>query len=152
MATDYELLARQVGSLLEGERDRIANAANFAAFIYTELPAINWAGFYFPAPDGALILGPFSGKPASSRLPAGQGVCQRAFRERQTVVVDDVSAIKDHIYCDSASQSEIVVPLIVGGQVRAVFDIDSPELARFNAADRGGIESLVARFVESTDL
>ncbi|HEV2261822.1 MAG TPA: GAF domain-containing protein [Candidatus Rubrimentiphilum sp.] len=151
MATDYDLLERQVASLLEGERDRVANAANFAAFIYTELPAINWAGFYFPAKDGALVLGPFGGKPASSRLPAGEGVCQRAFRERQTIVVDDVSAIADHIYCDSASRSEIVVPLIVGGAARGVFDIDSPEVARFKPTDRAGIERLVARFLKETE-
>ncbi len=148
---DYELLARQVRGLLEGERDFIANAANFAAFVYSEVPAINWAGFYLPAPDG-LVLGPFGGKPACSRLAAGQGVCNRAFDEKRTVVVDDVSQAPDHIYCDSASKSEMVVPLLVNGEARGVFDLDSPELARFSTSDQAGIEGLVAAFLEATSI
>ena len=150
-AVDYELLARQVRGLLEGERDFIANAANFAAFVYSEVPAINWAGFYLPAPDG-LVLGPFGGKPACSRLAAGQGVCNRAFDEKRTVVVDDVSQAPDHIYCDSASKSEMVVPLLVNGEARGVFDLDSPELARFSTSDQAGIEGLVAAFLEATSI
>jgi GAF domain-containing protein len=148
---DYELLKRQVRGLLEDERDLIANAANFAAFVYAEIPAINWAGFYLPVPDG-LVLGPFGGKPACSRLPKGQGVCNRAFDEKRTVVVDDVSQAADHIYCDSASKSEMVVPLMVKGQARGVFDLDSPELARFRAEDQTGIEGLVAAFLEATSI
>ena len=148
---DYDLLARQVRGLLEDERDFIANAANFSAFVYTELPAINWAGFYLPAQDG-LVLGPFGGKPACSRLPAGQGVCNRAFAEKRTVVVDDVSQAPDHIYCDSASKSEMVVPLMVEGEARGVFDLDSPQLARFHAEDQAGIEALVAAFLEATSI
>lgn len=148
---DYELLARQVRGLLEDERDFIANAANFSAFVYSELPSINWAGFYLPAPDG-LVLGPFNGKPACSRLPKGQGICNRAFSEKRTVVVDDVSHAADHIYCDSASKSEMVVPLIVNGEARGVFDLDSPELARFRAEDQAGIEGLVAAFLEATSM
>ncbi len=150
-AVDYALLERQVSALLEEERDFIANAANFAAFFYTEVPAINWAGFYLPAPNG-LVLGPFGGKPASSRLPAGHGICNRAFDEKLTIVVDDVSQEADHIYCDSASKSEMVVPLLVGGEARGVFDIDSPELARFRAEDQAGIEGLVAAFLEATSI
>ena len=150
-ALDYDLLERQVRALLEDERDFIANAANFAAFTYTELPGINWAGFYLPASDG-LVLGPFGGKPACTRLPKGQGVCNRAFSEMRTVVVDDVSAIADHIYCDSASRSEMVVPLIVNGAARGVFDLDSPELARFRPEDQAGIERLVACFLEVTSI
>jgi L-methionine (R)-S-oxide reductase len=150
-AVDYELLVRQVRGLLEDERDFIANAANFSAFVYTELPSINWAGFYLPAADG-LVLGPFGGKPACSRLPKGQGVCNRAFDEKRTVVVDDVSRAADHIYCDSASKSEMVVPLLVDGKARGVFDLDSPELARFSAADQAGIEGLVAAFLEATSM
>ena len=149
---DYELLERQVRSLLEDERDRIANSANFSAFVYGELPEINWAGFYFPSDDGSLLLGPFAGKPACTRLPAGEGVCQRAFRERRTVVVDDVAALADHIYCDAASKSEMVLPLIVGGIVAGVFDLDSPELARFTRDDQAGIERLVAAFLELTSM
>jgi GAF domain-containing protein len=144
-------LERQVRGLLEDERDFIANAANFAAFVYAELPAINWAGFYLPAPDG-LVLGPFGGKPACSRLPKGQGICNRAFDEKRTVVVDDVSQAADHIYCDSASKSEIVVPLMVNGEAHGVFDLDSPELARFRAEDQAGIEGLVAAFLEATSI
>lgn len=151
-AADYDLLERQVHALLEDERDFIANAANFAAFVYMELSGINWAGFYLPASDG-LVLGPFAGKPACTRLPKGQGVCNRAFSEARTVVVDDVSAIADHIYCDSASRSEMVVPLIVDGRARGVFDLDSPELARFSAPeDQAGIERLVASFLEATSI
>lgn len=148
---DYELLERQVRGLLEDERDFIANAANFSAFVYAELPAINWAGFYLPAPDG-LVLGPFAGKPACSRLPKGQGICNRAFDEKRTVVVDDVSQAADHIYCDSASKSELVVPLLRDGKVLGVFDLDSPELARFSAADQAGIEGLVAAFLDATSI
>jgi GAF domain-containing protein len=146
---DYDLLERQVASLLEDESDFIANAANFAAFMYGELPVINWAGFYFPD-ERALVLGPFGGKPACTRLPAGRGVCGRAFEAADTVVVDDVNAFADHIVCDSESQSEIVVPLRKGDKIYGVFDIDSPVLARFNDEDRAGIERLVAQFVKST--
>lgn len=148
---DYALLERQVRGLLADERDFIANAANFSAFVYSELPAINWAGFYLPAADG-LVLGPFGGKPACSRLPKGQGICNRAFDEKRTVVVDDVSQAADHIYCDTASKSEMVVPLLVNGKARGVFDLDSPELARFSADDQAGIERLVAAFLEATSI
>ena len=150
MSVSYELLERQVRELLAGERDRIANAANFAAFVFAELPEVNWAGFYFAAPTGDLVLGPFGGKPACSRLPRGRGVCGTAFVRRETVVVDDVQAIDDHIVCDSASRSEIVVPLWNGDDVVGVFDVDSPRRGRFTGADRAGIESLVRAFAESS--
>jgi GAF domain-containing protein len=149
---DYDLLEQQVASLLKDECDFIANAANFAAFLYGELPVINWAGFYFPDTRGDLVLGPFGGKPACTRLPAGRGVCGKAFTTAQTVVVEDVNAFADHIVCDSASQSEIVVPLRKGDAVYGVFDIDSPVVARFTDEDRAGIERLVARFVECTPM
>lgn len=148
---DYDLLERQAASLLGDESDFLANASNFAAFVYGELPVINWAGFYFPG-EGALVLGPFGGKPACTRLPAGRGVCGRAFESAQTVVVDDVNAFADHIVCDSASQSEIVVPLIKDGAVYGVFDVDSPILERFTPEDRAGIERLVAQFLKYTPL
>lgn len=149
--TDYPLLERQVTALLEDERDWLANAANFAAFMYTSLPQVNWAGFYFPGED-ALVLGPFGGKPACTRLPHGRGVCGAAFVKRETVVVDDVNAFGDHIVCDSASQSEIVVPLLKDGKIYGVFDIDAPVKARFDDTDRDGIERLVAAFMRVTDL
>lgn len=148
---DYDLLEQQVSSLLEDERDFIANAANFAAFIYDSLPLVNWAGFYFPDPGG-LVLGPFGGKPACTRLPKGRGVCGKAFESAKTVIVDDVNAFSDHIVCDSASQSEMVVPLLRDGGIYGVFDIDSPVLARFSEVDQAGIERLVNRFIEYTPL
>jgi GAF domain-containing protein len=147
---DYALLERQVASLLADETDFIANAANFAAFVYSELPDINWAGFYFLAPNGDLVLGPFGGKPACTRLPKGRGVCGAAAERMQTVVVDDVKRFRDHIVCDDASASEIVVPMIRDGNVTGVFDIDAPTTSRFSDDDRAGIESLVRRFVAST--
>jgi L-methionine (R)-S-oxide reductase len=149
LGVDYDLLAAQAASLLEGERDLVANAANFAAFVYHELPGLNWAGFYFPTPEGDLLLGPFNGRPACTRLANGRGVCGAAFTSGTTVVVDDVHAFADHIACDAASASEIVVPLRSGDRVFGVFDIDSPQVARFTDADRAGIERLVDVFVAS---
>jgi GAF domain-containing protein len=148
---DYDLLELQVSSLLEDERDFIANSANFAALIYNELPVVSWAGFYFPDPDG-LVLGPFGGKPACTRLPKGRGVCGAAFAGENSVIVDDVNAFADHIACDSASRSELVVPILHDGAIYGVFDIDSPVLARFSQRDSDGVERLVARFVERTPL
>ena len=148
---DYDMLERQVASLLEDERDFIANAANFSAFVYTMLPVVNWAGFYFPDEQG-LVLGPFGGKPACTRLPKGQGVCNRSFERAEPVVVDDVNAFPGHIACDSASRSEMVVPLVSGDAVYGVFDIDSPVADRFSEADKAGVERLVAAFVKATPL
>jgi len=148
---DYALLEQQVVALLADERDVIANCANFAAFIYHEVPVLNWAGFYFPAPFG-LVLGPFAGRPACTRLPTGKGVCGAAFESGRTQVVPDVDAFADHIVCDSASKSEIVIPLIVDGKKLGVFDIDAPVLDRFSETDREGLERLVARFLEATPL
>ncbi len=146
---DYALLEREVRELLAGESDFVANAGNFAALVYHELPAVNWAGFYLAAPSGELVLGPFAGRPACTRLPAGRGVCGTAATKRATVVVDDVGAFADHIVCDTASRSEIVVPLLHAERLWGVFDCDSPMLARFDAQDRAGIERLVRAFSES---
>lgn len=146
----YDLLERQVRELLAGESDFIANAANFAAFVYHELPEINWAGFYLATASGDLLVGPFCGRPACSRLPAGRGVCGAAAQKKETLVVDDVAAFADHIVCDSASRSEIVVPIAADdGRLLGVFDLDSPVLARFTSQDRAGIEKLVGAFSES---
>jgi L-methionine (R)-S-oxide reductase len=152
MSVSYDLLESQVRGLLAGEPDLLANAANFAAFVYHELPDVNWAGFYVVREAGELVLGPFNGSPACTRLPAGKGVCGAAVTRRATVVVDDVSAFRDHIACDTASRSEIVVPIFAGDDVFCVFDIDSPVTARFGAEDRAGIERLVTAFKESVEL
>jgi len=149
MDTDYSLLGEQVRSLLGDEHNLIANAANFASFIYHEVPELNWAGFYFPDVNGDLVLGPFGGRPACARLSKGRGVCGAAFTREATVVIDDVSEYSDHIMCDSAAASEIVVPLIVNGEKLGVFDIDSPTLARFSTADRVGLEALVGIFMST---
>ncbi len=142
-------LESQVRELLAGETDVIANAANFAAFVYHELADVNWAGFYFLTESGDLLLGPFCGRPACTRLPAGRGVCGAAVSRGETVVVDDVSRFNDHIVCDTVSRSEIAVPFFIGDALRGVFDCDSPRLARFTDADRLGVERLVRAFSDS---
>ena len=144
----YAELADQARGLLHGERDRIANAANFAALVYNALPDLNWAGFYFF--DGTeLVVGPFQGQPACVRIALDKGVCGAAASTRQTQVVRDVDAFPGHIACDSASRSEIVVPLIVDGKLLGVFDVDSPKLARFDDDDRVGMEQLADIFLQS---
>ncbi len=145
----YDQLESQVRELLAGETDFVANAGNFAALVYHELPDVNWAGFYLSTPSGELVLGPFAGRPACTRLPAGRGVCGAAAARREALVVDDVAAFTDHIVCDTASRSEIVVPLFDGERLWGVFDCDSPILARFGGADREGIERLVRAFSDS---
>ncbi|HEX5123368.1 MAG TPA: GAF domain-containing protein [Rhodanobacteraceae bacterium] len=149
----YEELAEQARGLLAGERDRVANAANFASLVFNALPAINWCGFYFF--DGTeLVVGPFQGKPACVRIALGKGVCGTAAVEGKTQVVRDVDAFPGHIACDAASRSEIVVPLlddtmVDGGRLIGVWDVDSPDLARFDDEDREGMERLCAIFLES---
>jgi GAF domain-containing protein len=146
----YREFALQLQALLEGERDAIANAANMAALLFHTLPDLNWAGFYFLR-GGELIVGPFQGKPACVRIALGRGVCGTAAAHGQSVLVDDVHAFPDHIACDAASRSELVVPLIVDGEVWGVLDLDSPLLARFDAADQAGLEHLAAIYVASSD-
>ncbi len=144
----YAELAEQVRGLLAGERDRVANAANFAALVWHALPDLNWCGFYFF--DGCeLVVGPFQGKPACVRIALGRGVCGTAAATRETQVVDDVHAFAGHIACDAASNSEIVVPLVDDGRLIGVWDVDSPKLARFDADDRAGMEALCAQYVAS---
>jgi len=146
----YDELARQLRGLLEGERDLIANAANTAALIWELLPDLNWAGFYFMK-GGELVLGPFQGKPACVRIAVGRGVCGTAVQRRASVVVPDVHAFPGHIPCDSASNSELVVPLIKEGVVHGVLDLDSPKLGRFDDEDRAACERLVSHFLNATD-
>ena len=155
-APDYAMLVRQVDSILEGERDLVANASQFSAFIYDTVADLNWAGFYLTRPtrngDGQeLLVGPFQGKVACARIPFGRGVCGAAAAQKTTMLVPDVHAFPGHIACDSASNAEIVIPLIKDGVVLGVFDIDSPTLNRFDAADQAGLEALVAAFLAATD-
>ena len=146
----YAELAANLRALLEGEHDLIANAANMAALLFWSLPNLNWAGFYLVEPArGYLLLGPFQGKPACVRIEIGRGVCGTAAARRETVVVPDVHAFPGHIACDSASNSEIVVPVIRDGRLLGVLDLDSPVHARFDGADARGLESLVRILVES---
>jgi L-methionine (R)-S-oxide reductase len=147
-----ELLA-QARALLEGERDPVANAANLASLIFHTLPGLNWAGFYWMR-GGELVLGPFQGKPACVRIALGKGVCGTAARERRTIVVPDVEKFPGHIACDSASRSEIVVPVFRrhGSDVIGVLDLDSPSLARFDEEHARALEALVADFAAATDL
>lgn len=146
----YKELAQQLEGLLAGERDAIANAANLSALIVTSLPDLNWAGFYFLRGD-TLVLGPFQGKPACVRIAVGKGVCGTAVAERRSLRVEDVGAFPGHIACDSASRSELVVPLIRNGDVIGVLDIDSPIPSRFDAIDQAGIERLAAIFIAASD-
>jgi L-methionine (R)-S-oxide reductase len=142
----YDDLASAIGGLLAGETDITANLGNAASAIYHTLPSLNWAGFYLlRGPE--LVLGPFQGKPACVRIPVGAGVCGTAAMRRQSVLVNDVHAFPGHIACDSASQSELVVPLIRDKTLIGVLDLDSPLLARFDALDQAGCESLVAVIV-----
>jgi len=144
----YVDLARDLRALLSGERDLIANAANTAALIWDALPDLNWAGFYLYK-SGELVLGPFQGKPACVRIAIGKGVCGTAAQRRATVLVEDVHAFPGHIACDSASNSEIVVPLLRGSELLGVLDLDSPKHARFKNDDARGLEQLARIFIES---
>ena len=153
---DYDLLVRQVTSILEGERDLTANASQFSALVYDTIADLNWAGFYFTVPSkkgegNDLLVGPFQGKPACARIPFGRGVCGATAVKRETIVVADVHAFPGHIACDSASASEIVIPVLKDDRLIGVFDIDSPRLDRFSDEDRAGLEAMLAAFVAGTD-
>lgn len=139
----YKNLAEQVSSLIEGEEDFIANAANFSSLLFHSLPDLNWAGFYFLR-DQQLVLGPFQGKPACVRIELGKGVCGTAAQLRQTVVVANVHEFPGHIACDSMSNSEIVVPVAKDENLLGVLDLDSPLIGRFDDEDARGLNELVA--------
>ena len=144
----YAQLLQQARALLHGERDRIANAANLSALVYHALPQLNWVGFYFF--DGTeLVVGPFQGQPACVRIPLDKGVCGAAARTRSTQRIEDVHAFPGHIACDAASRSELVVPLVLGDALVGVFDIDSPEPARFDVEDQTGLEAIALAYLES---
>ena len=147
----YAALMPLAAGLLHGERDRVANAANLAALLWSALPECNWIGFYF-LKDGELVVGPFQGKPACVRIALGKGVCGTAAATRVTQRVADVHAFPGHIACDAASRAELVVPLVrPDGTLLGVLDLDSPQPARFEAEDQAGIERLAALFVAGVD-
>lgn len=146
----YAEVLGQAKALFEGERDATANSANLASLLFHSLPELNWAGFYW-LKGGGLVLGAFQGKPACVRIGLGKGVCGTAAASARTVVVPDVHAFPGHIACDSASRSEIVVPVVHGARVIGVLDLDSPRPARFDGTDAAGLEALVAAFAEATD-
>ena len=147
---DYEELTRQLAAMLAGERDFLANSAQFSAFLAQTIDQLNWAGFYW-ARGQQLVLGSFQGKVACVRIPFGRGVCGAAAASRETQRVEDVHAFPGHIACDSASNSELVVPVIREGRLLGVLDLDSPVTARFRPEDQAGIEGLLRLFVEGTD-
>ena len=146
----YAALNRQVAAILDGERDWICNLANTSALLMQALPDLNWAGFYLLKGD-ELVLGPFQGKIACMRIKVGKGVCGTAAAQRESVVVRNVHDFPGHIACDSASNAEIVVPLVMQNKVIGVLDIDSPTVNRFDAFDLAGIEKLAATFLNMTD-
>jgi len=144
----YAQLLEQARGLMHGERDRTANAANLSSLVFHALPDLNWVGFYFF--DGTeLVVGPFQGHPACVRIALGRGVCGTAAVTRQTQRIADVHAFAGHIPCDSASRSELVVPLYRGDVLVGVFDLDSPLLDRFDADDQRGLEAVASAFIES---
>ena len=146
----YDRLAAQLSSVLAGERDLIANAANFSSLVFQSLPDLNWAGFYF-AKDGELVLGPFQGQPACVRIKLGQGVCGTSAAKCETVIVPNVHEFPGHIACDSASNSEIVVPLMKDSRLIGVLDLDSPRPSRFDQDDAAGLKTLVRILLSSVN-
>lgn len=146
----YEFLATQLSHLLADERDLIANAANTSALLFHSLPEINWVGFYF-LKEGELVLGPFQGKPACVRIAMGKGVCGTAAARRETVLVPNVHEFPGHIACDSASNSEIVIPLVNEDQLIGVLDVDSPDFGRFDHDDARGLNELAHMLIERSE-
>ncbi len=146
----YKGLAVQLRGLLDGERDPIANAANAAALLFAVLPDLNWAGFYLLR-GGQLVVGPFQGNPACVRIDLDRGVCGKAAAARRTLVVPDVHAFDDHIACDAASNSEVVVPIVAGERLVGVMDLDSPLRGRFDEVDAAGLEVLARLLAEGCD-
>ncbi len=148
--TDYTMLQKQMEALLKGEHDFIANMANFCALIYNSLTTINWAGFYRLV-DGELLLGPFQGRAACMHIPLGSGVCGTALQREEALIVSNVDKFPGHIACDTASKSEIVLPVWDDKkQIIGVFDVDSPLIDRFSIADEEGLGALLEIFTKST--
>lgn len=145
----YQSLEKELFSLIEGEKNLIANLANISSWIYHTIPDLNWSGFYlWNEEDGELVLGPFQGKPACIRIKPQRGVCGAAFTKGETVKVDDVHAFPGHIACDSASLSELVVPLIKDGKSYGVLDLDSPNINRFSETDKTELTRIMMKICE----
>jgi GAF domain-containing protein len=149
-AADYASWLVELAGLLTSERDWLVNLANTSAFLNQRLTHLNWVGFYLWR-DGQLVLGPFQGKPACTRIARGRGVCGAAAAQHAAIIVPDVCQFPGHIACDAASASEIVVPIEIPGRQIGVLDLDSPRLARFGEKDRAGLESLVRLLAAATD-
>jgi GAF domain-containing protein len=150
-AAAYRELHTQLAGLFSGERNGLANAANMSALLYQMLPDVSWVGFYF-LQGGELVLGPFQGKVACVRIALGRGVCGTAAERREILLVPDVNEFPGHIACDAASRSEIVVPLVHEGRLLGVLDLDSPNLARFDAEDREGLKAAAELLLNSSHL
>jgi L-methionine (R)-S-oxide reductase len=146
----YAQLNQALHALIEDESDWIANLANASALLFHSLPGLNWAGFYL-LKDDTLIVGPFQGRPACVRIPLGRGVCGRAAVERQSIIVPNVHEFAGHIACDSASNAEIVVPMIQAERLVGVLDLDSPTFERFDDEDREGLEAFVAVLLRQSE-
>jgi GAF domain-containing protein len=146
-ADRYRQLEAELRALVEGESDLIANSANMAALLYHSLPDLNWAGFYFLQGD-VLVLGPFQGRPACVRIPLGKGVCGTAALERKTLVVPNIHEFSGHIACDSASNSEMVIPLLKNDRLLGVLDLDSPMIEGFDEIDRQGLEKMAELLIQ----
>jgi L-methionine (R)-S-oxide reductase len=149
-AAFYGELAESLQALLAGEADALANLANASGLLGQSLDRINWCGFYLIRGE-ELVLGPFQGKPACVRIPVGKGVCGTSAARKETMLVPDVALFPGHIACDPASRSEIVVPILEGGRLRGVLDIDAPEENRFDESDRGGLELFVRSLIPLVD-
>jgi len=149
--TNYELLTKQLESLLSGERNLLTNLSQFVALVYNNLPELNWAGFYIKGAEEQLKLGPFQGQVACTTIAIGNGVCGTSANNKESVLVDDVDQFKGHIACDSRSRSELVCPVVLDGDLWGVFDLDSPQLARFDQHDQCGVEELIKVLIRSTD-
>ena len=146
----YESMLQMAGGLVDGERHPVANAANLSALLFQEMPDLNWAGFYF-LHGGALLLGPFQGKPACLRIPVGRGVCGAAVVNGRTMLVPDVHAFPGHIACDEASRSELVCPILAGGRIVGVIDLDSARPGRFGAEEQRAVEALSELYAAACD-
>lgn len=146
----YRELLAQLAGILAGERDPWANAANTSALLFAALADLNWVGFYFLR-GGELVVGPFQGRPACVRIALGRGVCGSAAAARRTLVIPDVHAFGDHIACDAASNSEVVVPILCDGRLVGVLDLDSPSLARFDDQDAAGLEQVASLIAAGCD-